>query len=764
MSQIIELAQDTFRNFRTVNVPSTGPHEPVKDEIKALFRLIDYFVSAIANSPVFAGAIPYELNATMQANTTSEHGQVAIVWGDPIDAFNGTFVWIAATGGGSWEAVPINTQVLDADIAEIQTALSNALFKISGHWDGQNITTTNFNAAEDGTGLVQLNQLGNILADYMTNVSGSWLGEGLATSGFIESTLPDGLTINAQLTAVSDTVAAFDARIEDVEKITRQNFPLILLYKEIVLSSDYNIIQGVDAINGPSDTAIQEDLGPRITALEALSRDNFPLIELYKEIELSSDLCTLSGFDLVQGRVDLTQANSGQAVLDWTITTYEGSNYNTDQSRSLPPTNVYLGASIWGQSLGLGAAEGDVITGGLRPPYNLAAVDPGWALMPSTGCINASAVFNTFTDLHAIDDLITTDTRAQGESPIYEFARRLLERMQDQFGEKRKLVCFGNALGGRNLFLLKRGQGPYDSIVKKVAAANAAARLAGGQYSHKFMLIAHGESDYSSSWFQMKIGYQQLCDNFEDEIAKATGQSDRVIFMFQAPMRGQDTGSPRLAGSTRAMIELCERDPTRFVMSHPVFPVKHGTDSHPNVNGYRQLGDNFGFTGWDAGFGTGPQPFRCVRAFMLDANTIRCEIRVPLAASLVIDTSGTFIGVGANNADPDWLLTPATGSEAAGKYAGFRVRDVAGTFGCVAASIGSTTDEGMKIIDVDLSRAAGAGSVISYASQPTGSNNGGDRSNSARGLVRMDAADDPMPDAEEIKYRWMEPFEFEVQT
>jgi hypothetical protein len=93
----MDTAETVFRDFETDGVPSSGPHKPLKRDIRALITYLEAGVlGGAAGSAVFAS------KATMDATLTYPANTMAWVIGDATAANNGIYQKSGGTGTGSW--------------------------------------------------------------------------------------------------------------------------------------------------------------------------------------------------------------------------------------------------------------------------------------------------------------------------------------------------------------------------------------------------------------------------------------------------------------------------------------------------------------------------------------------------------------------------------------------------------------------------------------------------------------------------------------
>lgn len=118
---ITSQAASTYRDDEVAGLPSSGPHEPVKPEIRALFAVIDTAIGAIGlgGSVTIFKADRAALNADLAHNANT----VALVYSDSTPENNDYYLKVGDSGTGSWTKLGlIVTPALASQIAELAAA------------------------------------------------------------------------------------------------------------------------------------------------------------------------------------------------------------------------------------------------------------------------------------------------------------------------------------------------------------------------------------------------------------------------------------------------------------------------------------------------------------------------------------------------------------------------------------------------------------------------------------------------------------------
>lgn len=96
----IKTQSDTaFRDYVTEGVPASGPHEPIKSEIRAIFPKIEAADAAIALAGVIT--VKKTTKALLDADLAHAAGVLAIVYSDGDN--NGIYAKLLGSGSGSWD-------------------------------------------------------------------------------------------------------------------------------------------------------------------------------------------------------------------------------------------------------------------------------------------------------------------------------------------------------------------------------------------------------------------------------------------------------------------------------------------------------------------------------------------------------------------------------------------------------------------------------------------------------------------------------------
>lgn len=125
MGAIKEEFDQTYRDFSTDGVQSSGPHNPKKEDQRALGLLIE---QGIANAALGAMVdISYGTRAELEADLLHDPDTVGLIYSDPDTSKNGLYVKSGASGSGAWGQVSALQDIVDGLAAgELSAALNIA--------------------------------------------------------------------------------------------------------------------------------------------------------------------------------------------------------------------------------------------------------------------------------------------------------------------------------------------------------------------------------------------------------------------------------------------------------------------------------------------------------------------------------------------------------------------------------------------------------------------------------------------------------------
>ena len=160
MGNIAQQFATAFRDFVTDGVASSGPHDPIKEEVRAIGPLIEAALGVVSLSSV---DVIKDTRANLGADLAHPVDAVALVYGDATDANNDLYIKVGASGSGSWTLTTILHGIIGslfeealalaegfADDAAAQRTLATEQATLAENW-AQSILT-----AEGGQIVTQL--------------------------------------------------------------------------------------------------------------------------------------------------------------------------------------------------------------------------------------------------------------------------------------------------------------------------------------------------------------------------------------------------------------------------------------------------------------------------------------------------------------------------------------------------------------------------------------------------------------------------------
>lgn len=102
MTALTDRANSVYRDSVTAGVPATGPNDPAKSDIRALFALIDAALSSIGAGIAIGNAIVKPDLASLNADLAHADSTLAVVFNDSTPANDGVYVKSGTSGSGSW--------------------------------------------------------------------------------------------------------------------------------------------------------------------------------------------------------------------------------------------------------------------------------------------------------------------------------------------------------------------------------------------------------------------------------------------------------------------------------------------------------------------------------------------------------------------------------------------------------------------------------------------------------------------------------------
>jgi len=99
MGSIVTQFASVYRDYITDGVPASGPHDPVKSEIRAIGATIENALGTLSLGSV---SVTKDTRAHLNADLAHAADTVALVYADATDANNDIYVKVGSSGSGSW--------------------------------------------------------------------------------------------------------------------------------------------------------------------------------------------------------------------------------------------------------------------------------------------------------------------------------------------------------------------------------------------------------------------------------------------------------------------------------------------------------------------------------------------------------------------------------------------------------------------------------------------------------------------------------------
>lgn len=184
MGTIAQQFATAFRDFATDGVASSGPHEVIKEEVRAIGPLIEAALGAVSLGSV---DVIKATRANLNADLAHPADAVALVYGDATDTNNDLYIKVGASGTGSWTLTTILHDVIGSVVAaEVVAQVDPKVAAAQLAETNAETAETNAEAAETGA----LAAKAAIEANYPLDVNGRVsLLEAAVSYGAIAATL-----------------------------------------------------------------------------------------------------------------------------------------------------------------------------------------------------------------------------------------------------------------------------------------------------------------------------------------------------------------------------------------------------------------------------------------------------------------------------------------------------------------------------------------------------------------------------------------------
>lgn len=256
------------------------------------------------------------------------------------------------------------------------------------------------------------------------------------------------------------------------------------------------------------------------------------------------------------------------------------------------------------------------------------AQHPGFALMLSRGTEPNGVASTGFVDLKESARSGSLETPCSGMADV------IMQGLQAKFGRKQRMIFGISAQGGQLYRVLKRGGPDYNETLRMVREAKAFSAAAGRTLVVPFMVIIHGENDWSSGTSRelYSRGLDQWREHYEEDIRRITGQTQPIrAYVHQTCYRGSlAIGTPTT--TALAQLDAMRRNPMIRVAG-PGYQSPGTADDnggHLKAVGYRMLGSLMGQAILDDYFGTYGEPLYVRDKWWVSTTVARFKFSKPL--------------------------------------------------------------------------------------------------------------------------------------
>lgn len=584
------------------------PHEPIKEEIR---RYLNY-VEGIAASN---GMKTYPNKAVMDADTTQEDGQAALLYADPVAANNYPTVWIYNDATNVW--------VQGVDRITSVKATADAAYAVTAPLD----------AATD------------VLAgDILKILTGLDIGS-------LSFRIGNSPVYNWAIVNQADGVVFGGRRDGDIElmsmriRITDSIYPFALTNTQdeliAAIGPDGYPVGGLTPDQTTDVEALIADAG---AGLDPASRpvylDNGALYETGPEgnvLIMDPSPYDFSGSVQRTGEPVLTTINRPFMVST-------GTPVLVDRALGLAVPNApeyLLIVPTIGQSNSVGV-RGTPLTPGLTNPYPdkiLKAIGLDVRLgLSADGVTDPLLDPATITNFDPLISMQGVAGAAFGVTICEGTGPGMLEPLDERMGITPRCVFFTVGRSGAAYIFLRKTKPAYTNTLAAVTKMAALARARGWVPIVPFILVAHGEADGASPTYLADLVQWQ--SDYNTDLKAITGQTGNIPFIMNQPSSFQNNDFLSLL----AMNEAAATYPDRFAVAGPNYPLLSFYDAdllHFTGPGHHKLGKDylaraalhqvFG-NGWK---GLRPKPGV---APTWDGTTLTVPFDIP-TAPLVLDTT-----------------------------------------------------------------------------------------------------------------------------
>lgn len=155
MGTIANQFSTAFRDFVTDGVSSSGAHDVIKEEVRAIGPLVEAALGLVSLASV---GVVKQTRALLNADLAHAANTIALVYGDATDANNDLYVKVGGSGSGSWTLTTIIHDVLEgagkpwADLAEMEADRAQDAANFAEEFGGINYAETAAGVAATAVG------------------------------------------------------------------------------------------------------------------------------------------------------------------------------------------------------------------------------------------------------------------------------------------------------------------------------------------------------------------------------------------------------------------------------------------------------------------------------------------------------------------------------------------------------------------------------------------------------------------------------------
>lgn len=268
-----------------------------------------------------------------------------------------------------------------------------------------------------------------------------------------------------------------------------------------------------------------------------------------------------------------------------------------DRSGTLfvPYGQMYVLVMGYGQSLSVGSQSAgpdmwvNPAPDFIKMPYTGYYSDVRCNLHTASGSAPVLAS-GTITALTAMESAVGEKNVATGQTNLETFHGAMHVDVMRNLNFALKQLGMTLGVGGFSLSLLDKGTQPYTNVMTALTDAKAACSAEGYNLWLPAVLWRQGEADATNASYAADM--LAFWADFNTDAKAITGQASDILFIMAAPS-SFSKGNDKVI---RAMIDLHEDHPDKFVLSHPSYHLDYdiftlgdaADDDHIHLSGYGQ--------------------------------------------------------------------------------------------------------------------------------------------------------------------------------